>query len=433
MYYSGQVSTVENGRHTILYKDGDVEQLDLSEEAWRFCSANTNSRTISTVESDLPKVLSSMLEYFRNRFFMRRETQGFPLYSLHHAYKIEETDLKETCTALPVSEAPSDANVIFSHVLYMVKVMDDHPLKMKARIAPHKNEDSQRLELRSECFMCSPVGVRALLSTAALRKWRRTKLDVKTAFLQTARASRDVYVVPPRESRDRGKFLWLLLTAAYGLVNENTKFQVQYDKVLLDFGFVPAALVSQLFLLRRNNKLVAMSAVIVDDILLTGPSSTTDAIVEAINVQFFLGTIVHGPGRIRYFGFNITQHDDMSITVDENDKLHDLETMPLTQSRRREYESQHNNVEKKAFSSENCSIGWLGATVFLLCSEFASRMQQKAPTATVKDFIEQVSGLRQLKHFETYTKYPTINDSDNHRLSIVVFLDAGRQYDRCQL
>lgn len=231
------------------------------------------------------------------------------------------------------SEAPPDANLAFSYVLHKVKVMDDHSLKMEARIAPHGSEESHPLEMRRECFMCSPVGARARLSTATLRKWRQTNIDVKNAILWTGRTRRDVYVVPPCESGDRGKFLWLLSITANGLANANAKSQMQSDKVLLGLGFTPGALVSKMFLIRRKDKLVAILAKTLDDILLAGPSRTTDAIVEANGMQFSLGTIVHGPGRLRYFGFNITQHDEMSLTVDGNNKLHALETMPLSRSR----------------------------------------------------------------------------------------------------
>ena len=55
-----------------------------------------------------------------------------------------------------------------------------------------------------------------------MRQWTVSKADVKSAFLQTGKAQRDVYVVLPRESHDRAHY-WLLLTAAYGLVNANAK------------------------------------------------------------------------------------------------------------------------------------------------------------------------------------------------------------------
>lgn len=131
--------------------------------------------------------------------------------------------------------------------------------------------------------MCSPIGVRVLLSTKALRKWGLTKIDVKDAFLQTGRACPEVYVTPPRESSDCGNVGWLLLSAAYGLVNANDKFQVQSDKLITDLRFVPAPLILQLFLLRRNGALTVVLAKIVDDILLAGPSSVTVPIVAAFN------------------------------------------------------------------------------------------------------------------------------------------------------
>lgn len=85
--------------------------------------------------------------------------------------------------------------------------------------------------------MCAPHGVRILLSIAALHLSRLTKLDVKFAFLQRVAAARDLYVIPPPESPNRGKSLWLHLTAAYGPVNANDKFQSQSDDLLHEIGF----------------------------------------------------------------------------------------------------------------------------------------------------------------------------------------------------
>lgn len=62
------------------------------------------------------------------------------------------------------------------------------------------------------------------LSTASIEKWRLTKIDVRSAFLKTGRAARDVYVVSPRESSNRS-YCWLLLLVSYGLVNANAKWR----------------------------------------------------------------------------------------------------------------------------------------------------------------------------------------------------------------
>lgn len=63
---------------------------------------------------------------------------------------------------------------------------------------------------------------------------------------------------------------------------------------------------------------------VVDDILLTGKSTIVDSIIEKINSRFILGTIVHGPGSIHYYGLNILQHDDYTIEVAAEDKINYL-------------------------------------------------------------------------------------------------------------
>lgn len=79
------------------------------------------------------------------------------------------------------------ANVIGSHVIYKLKYKDDKYIKLKARIAPLGNEDLLKHDLRSDCSICIAIGMRILLSTATTKKWFLTKLDVKTAFLQTVK------------------------------------------------------------------------------------------------------------------------------------------------------------------------------------------------------------------------------------------------------
>lgn len=80
--------------------------------------------------------------------------------------------------------------------------------------------------MRPDCCMCPPVELWVIISTASVLRCRIVKLDVKSAFIQTGLADRQVYIIPPFESTRRNE-LWLLLTAAYGLENANAKLQVQ--------------------------------------------------------------------------------------------------------------------------------------------------------------------------------------------------------------
>lgn len=57
-------------------------------------------------------------------------------------------------------------------------------------------------------------------------------------------------------------------------------------------------------------------------------------------------------------------------------------------------------------------------------------MQQKDLAATVKEYIERVSGLRQLKRLDTVWHYSIITDSEVHKLSVAIFSDASTRHDR---
>lgn len=117
---------------------------------------------------------------------------------------------------VPIGEVPDNANIISPQTVYKIKVEGDDFPPFRARIASRENEDSLKFELRSDCVMCPPLGFRIVLTISAINSWIIFRADVKAAFIKTGETSRDVYVCPPRESKDRRHY-WLLLAAVYGL------------------------------------------------------------------------------------------------------------------------------------------------------------------------------------------------------------------------
>lgn len=432
-FYPGVVSSVENNVHHINYEDGDAESLKLEDEEWRFGATLSSSSVFTghSLISNEQHVLSLMLETLGNKSFMRHHAQGFQQAVLYKAYQEQELEFVKRVSRIPISEVPESANVISSHTIYKIKFNDDKSLKLKARIAPHGNEDSLKNDLRSECCMCSPSGVRIVLSIASLRGWRLSKADVKSAFLQTGKAQRDVYVVPPRESLDR-RNRWLLLTAAYGLVNANAKWQDQSDTLLHELGLHQLPVVPQLFHIIQNGQLMLLVAKIVDDILVTGVTNEVDKFLAGFDARFELGTVAHGPGSLRFYGMNIVQNEDMTCSIDANDKLSALEPYPITRLRRRQTEEPLNSVEKSAFMSLNSSLGWLGLAASPFCAFYASHLQQKLPKATVSVLTLQANALRTLKKLQTFICYPR-PVGGSHSVTIAIFADAGRLTDHGQL
>lgn len=121
--------------------------------------------------------------------------------------------------------------------------------------------------------------------------------------------------------------------------------------MLTELGFAFASMIPQLFLLRKNGYLISMFAKIVDDIMFSGSLSTKVPVINAFNDRFNLCDIRNGPGYIRYFGFNITQFDNMSNSINGNDKLLAIECMPLSRFCRKEYNYQSNSIKKKSYPS----------------------------------------------------------------------------------
>lgn len=123
-------------------------------------------------------------------------------------------------------------------------------------------------------------------------------------------------MLPPRESPDRGNELWLLLTAAYRLIISNIKRQHLSDDRLLNIAFAPTAPLLQLLVMRRWHNFVSLAAKIIAYILLCGLDHVVPSVMAQIDARCTLGTIVHGPGHLRYFGLNLNQRDDMASSVD---------------------------------------------------------------------------------------------------------------------
>lgn len=122
---------------------------------------------------------------------------------MYSAYEKEELQFKNHVKPGSINDTLADANFISSHTIYKIKIVENGSQKLKSRIAPHCNVYSRKDQLKSDCCMCIPVGICIVLSIASINKWTITKSDDKAVFLKTGPAQIDVYVRPPRESKDK--------------------------------------------------------------------------------------------------------------------------------------------------------------------------------------------------------------------------------------
>lgn len=78
----------------------------------------------------------------------------------------------------------------------------------------------------------------------------------------------------------------LLLYDASRLINSNAKLQTPSGDPVSSPGFEQAPLMPQLFIFYNSDRVTAMLAKVVDEILLVGQPSITDPLIERIKARF---------------------------------------------------------------------------------------------------------------------------------------------------
>lgn len=115
-------------------------------------------------------VLKEMMGVFGNRPFMLHHSQALDQYPPVNVYKHKlDVFIKQVREVLR-SSVLRDANNISSHTLYKVKTNDNSSLQQNAITAPHGNDDTIKDEIKSDCCMRPPIGIRLILSAASMRK-----------------------------------------------------------------------------------------------------------------------------------------------------------------------------------------------------------------------------------------------------------------------
>lgn len=158
---------MDNGDGPIIYDDTYVKVLDMNKLWWHYEPSNElsakNAGFSQTVPSNEQEVLAHMFQTFGNLPFLRLHTHEFGQAPIANSYMNEERKFLENLQVLSRSSVPKSAIVIGRHTNYNPKVLDDQPRKLKARIAPHGNEDYDSENIRTECCMCSPIGIKFYL------------------------------------------------------------------------------------------------------------------------------------------------------------------------------------------------------------------------------------------------------------------------------
>lgn len=107
----------------------------------------------SFVKINEQDVLSYMFDYLWNQLFMIHHAQDFDQASLVNAYSNEESKFVENIKTIWTSGVGQSSNIFGIHIIYKLKLNDDHLLKLMARIAIHGNGNFDKENLRMVLFV----------------------------------------------------------------------------------------------------------------------------------------------------------------------------------------------------------------------------------------------------------------------------------------
>ena len=112
----------------------------------------------------------------------------------------------------------------------------DATSKPKAQLVAQGFEEENLHEVPKDSPTCSKDTLRATLAIIATNKWELASIDIKTAFLQGNKLSRDVCLKPPVEANCETNFFWKLKKCVYGLSNASLKWYHRVKAFVLANG-----------------------------------------------------------------------------------------------------------------------------------------------------------------------------------------------------
>ena len=196
--------------------------------------------------------------------------------------------------------------------------------KIKARLVVRGFEEM--ITPQSDSPTASKESGKLFLAICANENFTIKSLDVTSAFLQGRLLDREVYVMPPEEVDENGK-VWKLKKTVYGLYDASRSWYFAVKEEVLKLGMKTLSGDLAFFYLVKENKLLGLCIVHVDDFLMGGNQEFFNILNNTLLTKFTFGKMECK--RFKYTGLNIEQKEDGSIFVDQNEYIQSLKPIEL--------------------------------------------------------------------------------------------------------
>lgn len=294
-------------------------------------------------------------------------------------------------------EVPSDANVVFSHFVFKIKIEENGHMRLKARLCPHGNRDKEKGNLRKDASVAQFDVIRLLLSLATILQFSIGCVDIKGAYLQSGAVKRRIYVRPPRQWTKRG-LLWLLTKLPYGFCEAGRQWAKSIEGWMLeDLGLERVFGVSQLYAKRdKNGRILFLLAKLTDDLLMAGSDACIREFTDKISKQYTISKSIID-AEMKYNGCIIRRDEHGTTSMSMESYVHDIRPIHIDSHRETQADMEASDEEVQKYRALAGELVWLGCGVMPQAATIGSLMQQRVPRLQVKDLMSANRELEQLR------------------------------------
>src|SRR6201990_1506556 len=190
--------------------------------------------------------------------------------------------------------------------------------KCKARLVARGFEEEGE-EMITESPTCSGELLRMCLTIMKMKEWKCNSIDIKTAYLQGDRIKRKVWVIPPKEAKEKG--LWELKKTVYGLKDAARVWFNKVVSIITELGGVKSKLEPALFVWKKEGKMIGIMCTHVDDFCFGGSKEFFENIITGIKRRLKIG--MEEVSEFKYIGINIGKREE-GVWLEQNKYIDDI-------------------------------------------------------------------------------------------------------------
>ena len=399
----------------IQFDDGSVNDVDFSNEVHDWCDANEipNNMDDPCCLLSYSENIDLMHENFLTRILTKAQVKGRP-----EAEKAMLDEIKKF-ESFQAFDRVSDRGqfAIKTRWVFSEDKEQSKGCKMKARLCMRGDREKEKENIRADSPTAHKDSLKLALAISANEKFDIISGDIKSAFLQGKSLSREVFVVPPIEANEKG-VLWLLKKGAYGLIDGSRMFYLELKDKLEKLGMKTVSGDSALFTLHRNEKLIGLVCVHVDDLFMAGNKEFKELVNNKLMLQFKFSKIE--VKKFKYLGCEIQQMTNGDISLNQNDYTQKLSDVIIPEGRRTDIVDEGGkNTIRKAVGE----LLWISLMTRPDLSFEVNQLSGNITNATIKDMKDARRLVEKAKANPVTVNFTQVGPQKD--LKIRLFTDAS--------